>query len=343
MPNAVEVESLTKIYVKPRSLADLLSRPFASAQRVTALSDVDLCVHEGEIFGLLGPNGAGKTTLLKILAGLVTPTAGGARLVGQDVLRSHVAVRASVGFVSSEERSFYWRLTGRENLRFFGRLYDVPGSRLGARCAELLEQMELTDEADRRFGDYSSGMKQRLALARALLHDPHVLIMDEPTRSLDPVAAQHLRRFVRDDLNARQGKTILLATHNLDEAESLSHRIAILHRGRVLRCGTLAEIRAAESPRERYRIEVDPAFAPSGAGYRLLETEDGLAASGVFVLEIDRGGEGLTRFLREALDRGSRVVSCERLKMQLQEVFERVIADREAERGPARRLAGAAR
>jgi ABC-2 type transport system ATP-binding protein len=325
MSYGIEVEQVGKVYVKPRSLRDLLRAPLRPAERVQALDGATLHVDRGEIFGLLGPNGAGKTTLLKILTGLVTPTRGKASVMGNDVVHSHVEVRRSIGFVTSEERSFYWRLTGMENLQFFGRLSGVPGGRLRARCEELLERVDLGPAAGRRFGDYSSGMKQRLAVARALLHDPDVLIMDEPTRSLDPAAAQHLRRFIREDLHRGLGKTILLATHNLDEAESLSHRIAILHRGRVRRCGTLEEIRTGESPRERYRIHVVPGFAPAERGYRLVSAPE--SEDGAYTLELERGGEGLSCFLREALADGRRVLSCERLELPLQEVFERVVRD----------------
>jgi len=326
MANAVEVDRLCKVYVKARSLRDLFLRPFAPAERVQALADVRLEVRRGEVFGLLGPNGAGKTTLLKILTGLVAPSSGAARVNGFDVARSHVAVRASIGFMTSEERSFYWRLTGRENLHFFGRLSNVPPGELGPRSQKVMEQVEIADAADRRFMDYSSGMKQRLALARALLHDPPVLIMDEPTRSLDPSAASHLRAFIRESLSRLSGKTILLATHNLEEAELLCGRVAIISRARIRRCGTLPEIRATESPRERYNIRVRPDFTPSGEGYRVVEavaTEDGAR---LHTIEFERGGDGLTRFLGEALGAGSRVVSCERLELPLQVMFERAVA-----------------
>ena len=330
MPSAVKVERLSKVYVKARSLREMFVRPFARAQRIQALADVSLEVREGEIFGLLGPNGAGKTTLLKILTGLVSPTAGRAWVAGSDVSRAHVAVRASVGFVTSEERSFYWRLTGRENLHFFARLANVPSRRLAARCQEAMEQVEIDGSADRPFMDYSSGMKQRLALARALLHDPPVLIMDEPTRSLDPSAASHLRAFIRDSLNGRQGKTILLATHNLDEAESLCHRVAIISGARVRRAGTFAEIRRTESPRERYRIAVRPGFSPEENGYRVVSARDLDGDQGrIYTLELERGGGGLTRFLGEALRAGGQVISCERLVMPLQDVFERAVRDDE--------------
>jgi ABC-2 type transport system ATP-binding protein len=325
MPDAIEVEALTKVYVKKRSLRQILRRPFGTAERVTALDGVDLRVQAGEIFGLLGPNGAGKTTLLKILTGLVVPTRGGARVAGHDVLTAGVGARSGIGFVTSEERSFYWRLSGRENLHFFGRLSNLSGPRLRRRCQELMDQVEVSAFADRPFMDYSSGMKQRLAVARALLHDPRVLVMDEPTRSLDPSAARHLRDMVRDVLNRQQGKTVLLATHNLDEAESLCHRIAILSRARVRRLGTVAEIRALESPKERYRVEVLPSFTPKADGYRVLESTPTRGGSAI-TLEFDRGGEGLTRFLGDALAASSRIAVCERLELPLQEVFDRAVA-----------------
>jgi ABC-2 type transport system ATP-binding protein len=326
MADAIEVERLTKIYVKKRSLRQIARRPFGTSERVTALRDVDLRVRTGEIFGLLGPNGAGKTTLLKVLTGLVTPTGGRARVAGHDVTDADVAVRGSIGFVTSEERSFYWRLSGRENLHFFARLCNVPGSGLRRRCQELIDQMEIGPVADRPFMDYSSGMKQRLAVARALLHDPPVLVMDEPTRSLDPSAARHLRERIRDGLNRDRGKTILLATHNLDEAESLCHRIAILSAARVRRLGTVPEIRAAESPKERYRVEVRPGFDPHPDGYRVVEARALEGGSASVTLEFERGGDGLSRFLSEALREGRRVLACERLELPLQEVFDRAVA-----------------
>src|SRR5262249_45820917 len=174
------------------------------------LDGVSFDVHQGEIFGLLGPNGAGKTTLLKVLSCLVSPTSGSAFVQGSDIAVAEHRVKTSIGLVTSDERSFYWRLSGRENLHFFAALYNLPRPDIRRRCQGLLEKVELLKHADQPFMEYSTGTKQRLAIARALLHDPPVLFMDEPTRSLDPTAAKHLREFVVSTLNRKEGKTVLL-------------------------------------------------------------------------------------------------------------------------------------
>ncbi|HXI03335.1 MAG TPA: ABC transporter ATP-binding protein, partial [Candidatus Saccharimonadales bacterium] len=256
MAAAIETLGLGKIFRKRRSLLEMALKPFGRRGEVQALAGVDLAVRHGEIFGLLGPNGAGKTTLLKILSSLVTPTSGAAFVNGHDVVGRQQAVRASIGLVTSDERSFYWRLSGRENLHFFAALANVQGARIRERCQALLEKVDMVDRADQPFMEYSTGTKQRLAAARALLHNPPIIYMDEPTRSLDPTAAKHLRTFIQETLNRREGKTILLATHNLAEAESLCHRLAILHKSRIRRMGTVGEVCGTGGARERYRIEV---------------------------------------------------------------------------------------
>jgi len=226
---AIEVRGIEKTFVKKRSIKELVHHPFRRAERVQALRGVDLTVEQGEIFGLLGPNGAGKTTLLKILSCLVLPNKGTAKVMGVETTRENL-VKPMIGLVQADERSFYWRLSGRENLRFFARLYNVPGRDISRRIDELLERVDMTEAADRMFNGYSSGMKQRMAIARALLHDPQILFMDEPTRSLDPAASLALRKFMLEELKE---KTIILATHNLQEAQTMSDHVAILVKGRV--------------------------------------------------------------------------------------------------------------
>jgi ABC-2 type transport system ATP-binding protein len=202
---AIEARGLEKTFRKRRSVRELLSRPFAASEQVRALRGVDLEVREGEIFGLLGPNGAGKTTLLKILSCLVLPDRGSAKVAGHDV-EDERRVKPEIGLVNTDERSFYWRLNARENLSFFAVLYGVPRNRRAARIDELLARVDLLDAADRPFSGYSSGMKQRMAIARALLHDPPILLMDEPTRSLDPSSQLGLRRFILDELSGQLSK-----------------------------------------------------------------------------------------------------------------------------------------
>jgi ABC-2 type transport system ATP-binding protein len=331
MDYAIEGFNLEKSFAKKRTLKQLLSEPFKPPQRVHALRGVDLHVKTGEIFGLLGPNGAGKTTLLKILSCLVLPDAGRAEIAGCDV-RQEDKVKPRLGLVHSDERSFYWRLTGRENLRFFARLYDVPGPRIDARIDELLRKVDLIDAAPRRFSDYSSGMKQRLAIARALLHNPPILLMDEPTRSLDPSASLSLRALIRDELKGRDGKTILLATHNLREAEALCDRIAILVEGTVRQVGTIAEVRRWGIDEHQFRLEVAN-WRDGIAGPVRVVTSEGVNGMRRVVVALDAGGS-LDDVLKSVMAHGGVVHACDRIEPDLEEAFARLLAN-ESPRGRA--------
>jgi ABC-2 type transport system ATP-binding protein len=322
MSVAILAESLTKVYVKRRSLLDLALRPFRPAERVTALAGLSLETRSGEIFGLLGPNGAGKTTFLKILAGLVLPTEGRAFVNGVDVARDDRAVKRSIGFVTSDERSFYWRLTGRENLDFFARLYGLDAAGARRASAGLLKEMDMDAVADRQFMSYSTGMKQRLAIARALLHDPPVLCMDEPTRSLDPIAAKHLRRFVIDRLNRQRGKTVLLATHNLSEAEEMCGRLVVLDRGRIVRQGSVIEITSGLPGRDHYVLTVRGLGAPPADRRWRLEVERQDDGTARLAAEVERDGRAFSDLLRAILDARGTIVACARREPSLQEVFD---------------------
>ena len=212
-----------------------LTRRFDS---LTAVDALDLDVAAGEVFGFLGPNGAGKTTTVRMLAGLIAPTAGEAVVCGQDVRAAPERVRAAVG-VLTETPGLYERLTVGENLDLFGRLHGVPD--LAARKRKYLDILDLGDRADSFAGTLSKGMRQKVALARALLHEPPVLFLDEPTSGLDPLSARRVRDFVAG--LGREGRTIFLCTHNLAEAEQLCDRVAIF-RTRLLRTDTLAGLRS---------------------------------------------------------------------------------------------------
>ena len=237
---AIVIADLTKIF-HPLQLRLRSLRPIRRQPPVRALQDVSMTVRRGDIVGILGTNGAGKTTLLKILATLVLPTAGRVIVQGHEVGRDDDRIRALIGLAFGEERSFYWRLTGRQNLEFFAAFQGLGAHAARARILRLRDQLGL-EALDRRVGPYSTGMKHRLAMARALLHEPQILLLDEPTRSLDPLAAANLRRVIRDEVVRSAGRTALVATHNLEEAETLCNRIIILHQGRMVACGTLAEL-----------------------------------------------------------------------------------------------------
>ena len=218
-------------------------------ERFRAVDGIDLRVEPGEIFGVLGPNGAGKTTTLRMLATLLEPTSGEARVLGIDVRERPREVRARLGAMLSGERSLYWKLTGRENLEYFAALYHVPPRETRARIDRALAEVKLSDRADDYVERYSTGMRQRLALARALLPDPPLLILDEPTVGLDPQAARDLRDRVRD--LRRQGRTVLLTTHYMEEADQLCDRVAIIDHGRIVALDTPAALKREFAGPER--------------------------------------------------------------------------------------------
>ncbi len=224
----LRIENVVKVYERPGPLLRLIVRT-ASPEPVMALDGLDFEVGRGEIVGLVGPNGAGKSTLIRICSSLLTPTSGRVMLDGVDVTHGAPSVRASIGLLLTDERAFYWRLTGRENLRFFGVMAGLTRRRAQDRADELLEYFDLA-RRDRRVFGYSSGMRVRLGLARALIAEPDVLILDEPSRSLDPVASEELQATMLQ--LADGGVAIMLASHRLDEVVACCDRIVVLVAGR---------------------------------------------------------------------------------------------------------------
>lgn len=203
-----------------------------------AVNDLSFHVQTGEIFGFLGPNGAGKTTTIKMLTGQLRPTSGRAEVMGCDVVENRQALKPHIGVVF-EEPNLYERLSGRDNLRFAARLYGLEMS-----CVErMLERIGLADDARKRVKHYSSGMKQRLLIGRALLHKPQVLFLDEPTRGLDPGVARAIRQMIAE--LAEDGVTVFLTTHYMEEADRLSSRVAILDEGNIIALDTPAAMKAA--------------------------------------------------------------------------------------------------
>lgn len=248
----VSVHDLTKRYGRRRDLVDVWRRHHpARADAVVDGASFD--VARGEIFGILGPNGAGKTTLFRMLATMVRPDAGTAVVAGADVIRHPAAARSALAMVPADERSLHWRLSAAENLRLFAALHQLSRAERHARVDEMLRLVGLGDAGSKLVGAFSSGMRQRLLIARALIARPRVLLLDEPTRALDPLTAVELRRFLRDELIGRQDCTIVLATHNADEAFEFCDRVAVLHRGRILATGPAHEL-ARRVGDEHYRL-----------------------------------------------------------------------------------------
>ncbi len=220
---------------------------------VEAVRGVSFEVAEGELFGLLGPNGAGKTTTIKMLITLLIPTSGSARVLGFDVVKDAREVRKRIGYVFGGERGVYERLSGLDNLRYFAELYGVPGREQKGRIAELLELVGLNGREHERVEGYSRGMKQRLHVARGLLHDPPVLFLDEPTIGLDPVGARELRGVIAALTQA--GKTVLLTTHYMFEADQLCDRIAVIAKGKIVAEGTPRRLKEIVADRTVVEIE----------------------------------------------------------------------------------------
>ena len=225
--------------------------------RKEVLHGISLEVKRGELFGLLGPNGAGKTTLLKLLCTLTSPDSGRILIDGVDATKNPLAVKRRIGLCSSEERSFYFRLSARQNLEFFGALAGLTGSRLHERIEEVIHLVDLGEAIDRKFSGFSSGMRQRLTMARAMLGDPPILYLDEPTRAVDPVHAEEMRTLIRDELVGRRGKTVVLATNLLDEAWRFCDRVAIMRRGTLAALGPPKELDANYARLLKYQITVD--------------------------------------------------------------------------------------
>lgn len=223
---------------------------------VVAVDNLSLKVYRGEVFGCLGHNGAGKTTTVRLLNGVLSPNGGRARVLGQDPLRDGPVLRRHTG-VLTETPSLEERLTARENLWVYAELYGVPKAEVSRRTEAMLQTFELADRADERVGGYSRGMKQRLALARALLHEPELLFLDEPTAGLDPVATRHVHRLI-GRLSREQGRTVFLCTHNLIEAQQLCDRVAVLEHGRLVALGTPTELALQSGSRARLEIKVHP-------------------------------------------------------------------------------------
>jgi sodium transport system ATP-binding protein len=223
----IEAQHLTKIF------------PDKKRKEVRAVDDVSFRVQPGQIYGLLGANGAGKTTTLRMLATLLTPTSGSASVAGFDVQRDPHNVRSNVGFLAAST-ALYGRLTARETIQYFGRLNGIPDAKIRERIEQLADELDMRDFLDRRVDKFSTGMKQKVSIARTLVHDPAVMIFDEPTLGLDVLAARTIVRFIRDCRT--RGKTVIYSTHVMSEVEKLCDVIGIVHGGRLRAEGSYPEL-----------------------------------------------------------------------------------------------------
>ncbi len=303
--------------------------PFSSKTETTwssAVNGVSLQIQRGEIFGLLGPNGAGKSTTIRMLCTLLEPTSGTAFVNGYDILKQPNYVRQSLGTVLAGERSIYWKLTARENLAYFAALFHIPTRTAKRRIDELLARMELSDRADDLVEKYSTGMKQRVAIARSLLARPPIILLDEPTLGLDPQAARKVRELVTELKS--EGHTILLTTHYMEEADQLSDRIGIIDQGKIIALDTPKALKERINQKEIIHLEV-AGWHPELAGVlqRLPQVEnlvtrhlDGESSVEVN-LQAASSGAVLPGLIASINQNGTRLVNLNIVKPSLEDVF----------------------
>jgi len=257
---SIQTINLTKRFAKKkhRGVFGFLRRNQSNNKHndvTVALDKVNIKIHSGELFGLLGPNGSGKTTTIKCLSTILIPDEGTVTVNGFDIHKETSMVRASLGMVVGGERTLYWKLTARDNLMYFASLYKMHRRHAKKRIDELLETMQLSDRADERLEDYSTGMRQKVAIARALLHDPPILLLDEPTLGLDPNFSRQIRNQIKE-LSEKQGKTVLLTTHYMDEADQLCDRVAFINNGKIVAVDTPNRLKAMVKEKELVEVTV---------------------------------------------------------------------------------------
>ncbi len=326
----VKLEGVTKSFPGDNWVSGFMARVRRIGEprkRKVVLRDIDLEVGRGEVFGILGPNGAGKTTLLKLLATLLIPDSGRIFVAGVDAIADPTEAKRRIGLCTSEERSFYYRLSARENLEFFGILAGVSRKTIAARIEEVGKAVDVAHVLDYPFRSFSTGMRQRLAVARAMLADPEVLIFDEPTRAVDPRHAEELRRMMRDRLAHEFGKTVLVSTNILEEAWTTCDRVAILSGGRIVAEGAPEELSTRFADRRRFSITLDRFESDFIEKLRAI---DGVATVEVereqddvsIVVEIDLRGRNLTTLLGTLAGNGIAIKAFRQLDDERFEIFQ---------------------
>jgi ABC-2 type transport system ATP-binding protein len=326
----IVVDGLRKSFPEPMGLATRIRRRF-KVQRTPVLNDISLTVNAGEMVGLLGGNGAGKTTLLQVLGTLSRGDAGTVTIGGVPVDTQSDRVRSMIGFCGSADRGFYYRLTARENLHFFGAVSRQLAPRaLKSRIETVLELADLREHGDQLFSNLSTGMRQRLSVARALLGDPPVLLFDEPTRAVDPVHAQSLRALIRNTLVDDLGKTVVLATNILEEAWTTCHRVAVLRGGSVVAFDAPANLDRMRAVTDRYRIVVDKLDDISVTRMRAVQGFIELSISDdadeiCLDVEIARVARSLSELLQAVSSDGINVISIVRQSAAPADIFADIV------------------
>jgi ABC-2 type transport system ATP-binding protein len=304
MPPAIELHDISKTFAEHNWKTILSQKP----RFTKALDHVSLTVQKGKIMGLLGPNGAGKTTLIKILATLVTPDTGNCSIAGLSLKTHSSAIRNKIGLVNTNDRSFYWRLTGRDNLEFFAALYNLSEPVKNKRIKQVLQLINMDDKADFRFASYSAGQKQRLSIARAMLANPEILLLDEASASLDPIASRKLLDFTKNVLVQKENKTIIWCTHNLYEADQICDHLTILHQGKILHSGSKKFIKTLLERKTLYTISVNILHdeIKRQSGFKLVSQD----TTGTFNCRISIRRDNIPELIQKLTSDGVKIYEC---------------------------------
>jgi len=321
---AIETRDLVRSYRARKSPGNPTGAP------VVALDGITLDVPRGEFFGLLGPNGAGKTTLIKVLVTLLLPTSGSARVATFDVAEDAQQVRERISMVSGGESSGYGLLTVREQLWMFSQFYGLPTRVALARIDELLRVVGLFEERHRRVSALSTGMRQKMNMVRGLLPDPEILFLDEPTVGLDVGAARDVRAYIKEWIRAKPGRTILLTTHYMQEAEELCDRVAIIHKGRIVACDTPAALRRQTAGGSYFVLTTEPLDGPTWLNQvQGVERADATASDGRTELRLQLADDGVIAGVVKALaDHERRIFSLQKIEPSLEDVFVQIVGQR---------------
>ncbi|OGS49357.1 MAG: ABC transporter [Euryarchaeota archaeon RBG_16_68_13] len=329
MAYAVETRELTRVFAGKKKLLRRKKNPEGEGDEgtgpVTALDRVNVQIKEGELFGLLGPNGAGKTTLIKILATLLLPTSGQAFVAGHDVARDVFPIRQRINMVSGGETSGYGLLTARENIWMFSQFYGVPSQVAKDRIDSIMHIFGLWDKRNAKVRMLSTGQRQKMNMVRGFVTDPDILFLDEPTLGLDVNAARTIREYVENWVRGQKGKTVLLTTHYMMEADEMCDRIAIIDQGRILACDTPANLKRMIRTDTTFRLEVDTlrdtASFGSIGGVKNFSHEEDIAKNRTHLTFILEDETPVAEILSRITLAGSKVHSLQKSEPTLEDVF----------------------